>query len=296
MIKICHYCKKKYKSCPTRNIKYCSEECQHNTQKKRIIKKCKLCRTKIEIIPSRVKGGKGIFCSKRCYSNWMSIYNRGENHPRYKREKRICLCCNEEFKVKPHRKDKFCSRKCWGKFESENRKGKNNPYWKPKIKVRCTTCKKEFEMYPFNTKRKFCNKKCYFIYLKEVRKISPENRKNILKSLIHTRPNKPEKIMLDLLTKYFPNTFKYNGDFSQKVVINNLVPDFVSCNGKKLLIEVFGDYWHNDKVRKIRWNYTEFGRKAVYSQLGYKTLIVWEKELKNNTEEVVDKVRKFINN
>ena len=295
MIKVCNYCKKKYKSCPARNIKYCSEECQHNAQRRRIIKKCKLCGTKLEIIPSRIKGGKGLFCSKDCYSKWMSINKRGRNHPGYKREKRLCKQCNKEFEIKPHRKDKFCSVGCGHKFLSENRKGKNNPYWKPKIKIKCNICKKEIKKHPSSPK-KFCSMKCYLIYLREIRKISPENRKNILKSLIHIKPNKPEKIMLDILNKYFPNKFKYNGDFSQKVVINNLVPDFVSYNGEKLIIEVFGDYWHNDKVRKIRWNYTEFGRKAIYFQLGYKPLIIWEKELKNNPEDIVDKVSKFINN
>lgn len=29
------------------------------------------------------------------------------------------------------------------------------------------------------------------------------------------------------------------------VGIGGLCPDFVNCNGKKVIIELFGDYWHD---------------------------------------------------
>lgn len=249
-----------------------------------VLKICNYCRREYKSNPCRNQK----YCSWQCYT---------EIRP--KKIIKRCKFCKNNFEIYPSEDKKgrsiFCSMRCRDNFFSKVRKGKNNPHWKPKIKINCVICEKEFERYPSAKIRRFCSRKCWFVYLKKIRKISPENRKNMLKSLIHNKPNKPETIMINILNKEFPDQFKYNGNFSQEVEINNLIPDFIPTNGKKLLIEVFGDYWHDPIRRKLRWNYTEQGRKEVYSKEGYETLIVWEHELKK-PEDIILKIKQFIIN
>ena len=116
-------------------------------------------------------------------------------------------------------------------------------------------------------------------------------------------PNKLEKFVDAILQKNFPNEWKYNGDFSCGISIGGMIPDFVNINGKKTIIEVFGDVFHDEKKLlksfggKLSWKRTEFGRNAIYSQLGYKCIILWEHELKRHDAEefVLDKLG-MINN
>ena len=123
---------------------------------------------------------------------------------------------------------------------------------------------------------------------------NPEYRNKIIRNTMkaqNKKPNKKEHQLNELLQKYFPNEFKYTGDGVN--IIYGLCPDFTNCNSKKKLIELFGDYWHNDKQRNIKWICTEWGRKAIYSQLGYDCLIIWEHELKDENK-VVKKIKNFV--
>ena len=87
----------------------------------------------------------------------------------------------------------------------------------------------------------------------------------------HCKPNKPESMILDLLESLYPGEWKFTGDFS--LIINGKSPDFVNCNGKKLIIELFGDYWHRGEDPK--------DRAKVFEPFGYDTLVIWESELKD---------------
>jgi G:T-mismatch repair DNA endonuclease (very short patch repair protein) len=56
-----------------------------------------------------------------------------------------------------------------------------------------------------------------------------------------------------------------------------------------LIIEIFGDYWHNlPKYKKL-----DKERLKTYSKDGYKTLIIWEHELKKDPN-VSNKIMAFI--
>jgi G:T-mismatch repair DNA endonuclease (very short patch repair protein) len=121
----------------------------------------------------------------------------------------------------------------------------------------------------------------------------PEFAKKMFKA-VHHKPTKIEKYLDGILQKYFPGEYKYVGcgDF----VIYGLNPDFVNCNGKKKIIEVFGNAYHDPEKSyvDISWKQTDFGRVAIFSQLGYDTLIIWESELKNKSEEeIVEEIKKF---
>lgn len=118
---------------------------------------------------------------------------------------------------------------------------------------------------------------------------------------LNAKPNKLEKRVDKALQKYIPAEWRYNGDFSCGISIGGLVPDFVNVNSKKLLIEVFGNIYHDERLLKAKfkdtlaWNRTEFGRKAVYSQLGYPCLVLWESDIKKmSEEEIAEAVRDFM--
>ena len=87
------------------------------------------------------------------------------------------------------------------------------------------------------------------------------------------RPTMPEKHLSYVLRNLCPGEFGYNGDFRLGVSIGKKVPDFVNVNGKKKLIEVFGNYWHQsqDPTRLITY----------YSGFGWDCLVIWENELKD---------------
>jgi len=104
--------------------------------------------------------------------------------------------------------------------------------------------------------------------------------KNQLKHL-NIYPNRPEKILIKLLSKIVPNEYKYNNN--KNFIIDGYIPDFINVNGQKKIIEFFGCYWH--KCPKCgfgnRMRFKDVGRLKSYSKYGYKTLIIWEHELKD---------------
>jgi len=111
----------------------------------------------------------------------------------------------------------------------------------------------------------------------------------------HPGPNNLELELLRLLSKVFPGEWKYTGDGSFK--LGNYIPDFVNCNGKKLIVELFGDYWHGRKGkvrRQVKWDKTEEGRIETYKGFGFRCLVIWEHELEDE-KGVISKVKEFVN-
>ncbi len=97
------------------------------------------------------------------------------------------------------------------------------------------------------------------------------------------RPTKPETTLQRLLDSKFPGDWKYVGDGSFIIAGKN--PDFININGKKLIVELFGDYWHQGE--------DPADRIAVFTPYGFRTLVVWEHELKNLLA-VGSKISRFI--
>ena len=107
---------------------------------------------------------------------------------------------------------------------------------------------------------------------------------NITRHASAVRPNKPEQKILDLLNRKYPNEWKYVGNCG--LVLGGLIPDFVNIDGKKLLIEVFGDYWHrNDNEQK---------RIDHFKQFGFSTLIIWEHDINKHIKDVEKMIDDFL--
>ena len=113
-----------------------------------------------------------------------------------------------------------------------------------------------------------------------------EKMLNIFIKSRQIKPNKPEKLLKKLFNKILPKEYKFVGD--GKVFLGNFCPDFININGQKKIIEHYGDYWHNKPDAKIR----NKRRIKTYKKYGYKTLIIWEHELKD-LNKVKEKVLEF---
>lgn len=121
---------------------------------------------------------------------------------------------------------------------------------------------------------------------------NPEFVKKVLLSR-NIKPNKDEKLLDNIIQKIVPNEFIYNGDFSQDIMIGGKIPDWFNVNGKKNVIEYFGDYWHNPLLNpKINSRRTSDATIEHYKKFGYDCLIIWRHELKD-LDKVIEKISQF---
>ena len=117
---------------------------------------------------------------------------------------------------------------------------------------------------------------------------SEETKQKIREARKHQKPfpthhTNPE-LIFEAICKKHDLPFKYTGDGS--FWIKNLNPDFVECNGKKIAVEIFGDYWHSPLLRNtVSYNQTYEGRKKVLKKYGWKLIVLWESDLKREDAE-----------
>ena len=202
--------------------------------------------------------------SKHSYRDlcWLCS-QKGENNPNWKQKVECtCLRCGKKFKVCPsytkNDKGKYCSRKCQSKAR-QNR-----------IICTCQWCKKVFVVCSGQTKigkGKFCSCRC----AAKGRICNPKTRMTV-----------PEKAFEAICVKN-DLPFKFVGDGT--LWLGNANPDFVH-NTKKIVVEVFGDYWHSPLLRPaLRDNETVEGRTEQLKKEGYKSIFIWESDLKREDAE-----------
>ena len=99
----------------------------------------------------------------------------------------------------------------------------------------------------------------------------------------------PEIKFIEMCKKYsLPFKYVGNGSFW----IENFNPDFIDVNGEKTAVDIFGDYWHNPKLRRNLPIYQrESNRKAIFQKYGWNLIVLWEHELENEME-VLEKIGK----
>lgn len=293
--RICQGCGKRFYAYPSRNQKYCSPSCFYH-QKVEI--KCQNCGKSFWVKPSVAKRGKK-YCSRQCQIEYTK-----------KRNSRVCEYCGKIFIARLDKLkwgySRFCSHSCADKYYNE-----------PAIETQCLECGKKIITTKYRISRgqgKYCSRKCrdkylprkqeqskiakqrwaslgYRQHMVEVNKRNWQNPSWVKKMLIalNKKPTQPEKLLDALLEKHFPQ-FRYNGDGKLGIVLGGYVPDFINVNGKKEVIEVFGNYYHSPKVLAYRWQGSELGRIMIYNSLGYNCLIIWESELKAKTDAEIVKL------
>lgn len=99
------------------------------------------------------------------------------------------------------------------------------------------------------------------------------------------RPNNLEASVMEMLNKHFPDEWQYSGNGG--LVLGRCCPDFVRNHGHNQVIEIYGDYWHRGENPQDRVD--------LFDTYGYKTLVIWEKEVHAmSEEEFVKLVFKFM--
>lgn len=88
------------------------------------------------------------------------------------------------------------------------------------------------------------------------------------------RPSNPEVRVGMVLEKLNPGQWEYTGDGA--FIIGRCNPDFLYLGEGKMVLEVFGRYWHKPEE--------EFTRPAIFAKHGYETVIVWEDESDDDIE------------
>lgn len=257
--------------------------CKKGTElKPRTDKNCEHCGENMRLPPHRLNKR---FCSSKCQLNWLhnnkesrkktsntlkrKIQNKEISNP-YENIKRFS-------KTKEYRK--IMNKRCWkNKKRIEKLK---TPEFKMKMRKQSENLWKNSQ---YREKIRTGVKKVW---------LNPMYREATLKKIFEGRKIKPNKaeIKLDnLLQQKFPNEWKYVGDGYTWIVGKN--PDFLNINGQKKLIELFGDYWHSEKLIGLTKQQAESLRVNHFAKYGFKTLIVWEHELKN-PNQVTNKIKQF---
>jgi len=117
--------------------------------------------------------------------------------------------------------------------------------------------------------------------------LNPKEREEFQKLAARGRrihPNRLEKRIINICND-FNLPFVYTGE-EPYPGLEGKIPDFVYEKSRKI-IEVFGDYWHKPHEIEEKRNH--------YKKFDYDTLILWESEILNNTdEEISSRIQKFL--
>jgi len=260
---------------------------------------CDYCGKPISKLSSKQKGYRHHFCNGKCYGRWKSEYQisigywKKEANPSY--GKRLTKAAKQLIseRVTEALKDPEwrAAQSARGKQNMQNpnyvtklcdatRKLWQNPRYRAKVIAGV----KEAMTEEGKGKRREATKRMWQ---------DPEYRRKVIANVakaLNKKPNKQEERLEAILSQYFPRMYEYTGD--GKLIIGGMIPDFANCNGKKDLIEFFGDYWHSPEVKE-RWKDGELGKIMAYNSLGYRCLVIWEHELKDE-QAVVAKVKQFM--
>ncbi len=181
----------------------------------------------------------------------------------------------------------------YGKKHSSETREKMKLAWdkRKKAKEFWIRKKKQNQLHSINMKNLWANKDSVYN--------SIEYRQTLSKTHVHSsiyfnrKINKKEQFLYDILLSMRDNEFIYVGDNPVLYYTFKKYPDFVDFNNKKI-IELFGDYWHSEKKTGHNKETEEKLKKDYFKTLGYKTLIIWEHELKDSNE-IKSKVKNYIN-
>lgn len=304
----CDECGKEFDKSPAEikrsNHDFCSRLCWNNWHKRnpyvgprastliaeRVKVKCSYCGKNIIRKTSEIKNNKHYFCNIKCRAMWLPENSRGKNNANWKgsKKKLVCDWCGKEFERRKYSNcdHNFCSRDCWNNWFPKNIRGKRHHKWKAKVETECDWCGKKIKCFPSKMKdfkHHFCSNTCRIKWM-------------VVRRGEVSFPTKPEKRVMMIVKKYnLP--FRYVGDGSFKIDAFN--PDFINDNGEKQVIEVFGRYWHDPSYykeinRNIQGYSIAKNRKKIFRKSGYKTLILWDDEMKELSDEyIATKIQDF---
>lgn len=281
---------------------------------------CLVCHRHFSIPAYRLKHGRGQFCSRSCKSHATACarhYHPTEevkgkiSESLKQRNEPIRKQRQEQTRLRVHQALAEGAKRAWNDLERRAvwlkniSEGHKRTWSKPEYKARMSQVHKELWKNPeLQARASWSGRQAALkrwqnpeyrknqINAQKAKWDNPEYVKQLLRS-IGRKPNKLEQRLISICTQFLPD-FRYNGDFSLGVSICGLIPDFVNVNGKKQVIEVFGDYWHSPKIIGNDWRRGELGKIMMYNSVGWKCLVLWEHELKQLSDtEILKKVSVF---
>lgn len=287
----------------TNKSKFCSKECQYESYRKpkvdRIEVLCLFCQNKFEITEYDKNLGRGKYCSRHCKDMDQKEKYKGENNPMYGKE------ITEETKEKKSIKMK----KVWEdndyrerrKQSIENFVIKNGFHFgtdeKSKLKRKQTMLKKYGVEH--NWIGRYGERKCDETTIKKYGKSSVDMLSEY--TFYFGKQTDIEKIFKELLEDLgVEYQYKYRIYNKSKKPFWFREFDFLIEN-TNILVEIDGDYWHgNDKLfenltdnqKETRKNDTIKEKFAI--DKGYQVLRFWGSELKENYNNVKDKIFKIL--
>ena len=106
------------------------------------------------------------------------------------------------------------------------------------------------------------------------------------------KQNKLENKFENILNSYFPNVWDFVGD--GKLIVSGKCPDF--WDGHRRIIEIFGCYFHSCPIH-FQHNGAgpndEKDRIALFEAQGYKTILIWEHDVRKNKDKVINLIKGF---
>ncbi len=249
--KICAWCKHGFLSWPSQKRMFCSNKCR-GLEKRTVFKRpCDVCG---KVFDPFYGGQKR--CSRRCNSRLQIKASSTRN----------CSHCDKPFLC--YRKPKktgllFCSTRCYGDFLKAESDKKNVS--------KCINCGKEYVV-PTNGRkpndprgRKFCNRKCMFLYIGKRSK--------------HGSMSYEEHLAGVAVRRWAPSQRRQHNPLSDFTNVDIYVPS------KKLCIYVDGVYWHrNFKIKDRR-------QSKVLRAAGFKVLRISDIQVRKLG---IDGFRKFL--
>lgn len=149
----------------SKTSKYCSRQCQWNSQKSKVLVSCKECGVDFLSVPSNIKRGNASFCSALCRDN-ANKKRIGELSPNWKNAKfvRTCEVCGTKFEAYQSSVKRGHSRFCSPDCQYKGLSSENSVLWTGgNVDVACTECGKSISVKRYKldtTANLFCSRFC----------------------------------------------------------------------------------------------------------------------------------------
>jgi len=269
--------------------------------KPKIKTKCASCGAVLYVYPHSFRNSKRFFCDQKCSHAWQRGHFKGKNNPNWgnhlSRESKDKISEANTGKISwnkglTKRTDKRMEEAAKANGEAVKKKWME-PEYKKKQKKRWDNpqyCELISSTMSRTNRKRWLDPVYRRNYEEMMKKFWADStyRERTLKSMVKAsqiKPNKSELKLFSLLQKVLPGQYAINVK-AEVMVLGGKIPDFVNIDGRKAVVEFWGDYWHAGQNPQDRIDY--------FKQFGYSTLIIWEHELKNEIC-LIERIKRFSN-